>query len=72
MSGLGVQNNWSNVRRKDKRRVVGPIEDEIEMMFRMLGRNSFQRFICEPPDSFKFIFDQQASIDSNVHQVPKI
>jgi len=72
MPGRWGYDDGGDVGRKDKGRIEWPVEDEPEMVLGMLCRDPFQRFKSKPTDSFKFIFDQQTGIDSNVHQASKI
>ena len=62
---------WGHIT-ASKFRIEWPVEYEPEMVLGMLCRDPFQRFKSKPTDSFKFIFDQQTGIDSNVHQASKI
>ena len=70
MPCLRSKDNGRDVFRENEIRMKGAVKDEIEMMFRMLGRNPFQRFKSKPADPFQLVFDQEARVYSYVHGRP--
>ncbi len=67
MPGVGVLDNRGDIVGEKKFRVVLAIEEKVEVMFRMLGRNPLQRFIGKPTDTFQTVTDQQPCVDGDVH-----
>ena len=58
MTSGWTDNNWCNVLTKNKLGIVSPVEDKKKLMLRMVRHDSFQRFIGEPTNALKLVFNQ--------------
>ena len=67
MARLRAKNDWGYILRKDEMRVGFAVEQEVELMLRMIFRNPSHGFVSKPAYPLKFIFNQKSSVYCNSH-----
>src|SRR5205085_6575988 len=62
------QNQRGDVGRKNKFRMISAVEEEEELMLRMLLRDPFNCLISKPPDSLEPVLDQETGVYGNLQR----
>src|ERR1051326_1027750 len=67
MPRLRTDNYRRNIIKKNKFFSKRTVKKKKKFMLRMIFCNSLQRFIREPTDAFKFIFEKKSCVNGNEH-----
>ena len=67
MAGRRSHSPWCDVVGQNEVWLVGPIEQEEELMFGVVSGNAGERFEGEPPDAFQLAGQEQACVYRDVH-----
>jgi len=66
------KNYKMHIGRKACRRIEGPVEDEVELVFGMVGGQAAEGFLNEVAAAFELVGQQESGIDGDDHEGPKL